>query len=88
MIKGNLSSSEAMEAGEVVSTGAAVGQEAPCPPGAHSDSSVPPAKLTVVIEVVSGQESGKGVEGADCRLSSMHETLGLIQVRINLPKKR
>lgn len=66
MIKGNLSSSEAMEAGEVVSPGAAVGQEVPCPQGAHSVSSIPPAKLTVVVEVVSGQESGKSVE--ECQL--------------------
>lgn len=63
MIKRNLRSSEAMETGKVVSTGVAVGQAAPCPQGAHSVSCIPPAKLTVVVEVVSGQGSGKSVEG-------------------------
>ncbi|XP_063133588.1 uncharacterized protein LOC502155 isoform X2 [Rattus norvegicus] len=47
-----------METGKVVSTGVAVGQAAPCPQGAHSVSCIPPAKLTVVVEVVSGQGSG------------------------------
>lgn len=73
MIKGNLSSSEAMETGKVVSTGAAVDQAAPCPQGAHPVSSVPPAKLTVVVEVVSDQGSGKSVEGVGCCLPSMQD---------------
>lgn len=75
MIKENRSHSEAMESGKVVSTGAAaVGQEAQCPQGAHSESSILPGKLAVVVEVVSGQESGKRVEGDGCCLPSMHET--------------
>lgn len=78
MIKGNLSGSEAMEAGKVVSAGAAVGRQAPCPPGAHSVSSIPPAKLTVVVEVGSGQESGKSAEGVGCCWPSLHVTLDLI----------
>ncbi|XP_055481661.1 uncharacterized protein LOC129690125 [Psammomys obesus] len=47
-----------MEPGKVVSTGAAVGQAALCPSGAHAVSPIPPAKLIVVVEVEPGQGSG------------------------------
>jgi hypothetical protein len=67
-----------METGKVVSKRASVGQAAPYPQGARSESSIPPGKLTVVVEVVSSQESGKSVVGDRCCLPSMHETLGLI----------
>lgn len=61
----------------MVSKRASVGQAAPYPQGARSESSIPPGKLTVVVEVVSSQESGKSVVGDRCCLPSMHETLGL-----------
>lgn len=77
-----------METGKVGSTGAAADQAAPCPQGAHPGSSVPPAKLIVVVEVVSGQGSGKSVDGVGCCLPSMQETLDLIHNSAhNLSKK-
>ncbi|KAM7320145.1 hypothetical protein ACRRTK_020588 [Alexandromys fortis] len=46
-----------MESGKVVSTGAATGQAALCPQGAHTISLIPPATLIVVVEVEPGQGS-------------------------------
>lgn len=52
-----------MESGKVVSTGAATGQAALCPQGAHTISLIPPATLIVVVEVEPGQGSSKKLWG-------------------------
>ena len=68
-----------METGKVVSKRASVGQAAPYPQGARSESSIPPGKLTVVVEVVSSQESDSKETHGPTFLLERPKSLRLLQ---------